>query len=112
MYSPGNKDVVLAGKISLSAAAAVDSSDIPFASVAKTGTGEYTITLDDAYQALRSCTMSMQTAEDLTARISSHDVASAKTIVIETATAATATDATAAAEIHVHLSLKDSSVGV
>lgn len=111
-YTPGNKDVVLSGKISLSAAAAVTSSDIPFASVAKTGTGEYTITLEDSYQALRSCIMSMQTAEDLVARISSHDVSSAKTIVIETATAATATDATATAEIHIHLSFKDSSVGL
>jgi hypothetical protein len=110
--TPTNRQIKLAGVISLSAAAAVTASTIPFATVAKTSTGEYTITLDDTYVELRSCQMTMLTSEDLVARMASHDVSSAKTIVIETATAATATDASAVAEIHVELTFKDSSVGV
>jgi hypothetical protein len=113
VLTPTKRQVLLAGKISLNASAAVISSDIPFvASVAKTGTGEYTITLDDTYVELRSCQLTMLTTEDLDARIASHDVSSAKTIVIETSTAGTAADATAVAEIHVDMKMKDSSVGV
>lgn len=113
VLTPTKRQVMLSGKISLSAAAAVTSSDIPFAaSVSKSGTGEYTITLDDKYVELRSCQMTMLTSEDVQARLSSHDVSSAKTIVVETATAGSAADVSAVAEIHVTLILKDSSVGV
>ena len=108
--TPTKRHVKLEGTVSLNASAAVVSSTIPFATVAKTGTGEYTITLNDKYVELRACTMSMLTTEDLVARIASHDVSSAKTIVIETATAASAADATAVAEIHVSLAFRDSSV--
>jgi Asp-tRNA(Asn)/Glu-tRNA(Gln) amidotransferase B subunit len=113
VLTPTKRQVLLSGKIVLNASAAVVSHDIPFvASVAKSDTGEYTITLQDQYVELRSCQLTMQTTEDLVARIKSHDVSSAKTVVVETATGATATDASAAAEIHVTLIFRDSSVGV
>jgi len=108
--TPTKRHVKLEGKIALSAAAAVDSNSIPLsASVAKSGTGEYTITLQDKYVELRSCQLSMLTTEDVQARIKSHDVAT-KTYVIETATAGSPADVSAAAEIHVSFSFRDSSV--
>jgi hypothetical protein len=54
----------------------------------------------------------MQTSEDVVARIKSHDVSSAKTVVVETASAGAAADVTAVAEVHVTLIFRDSSVGV
>jgi hypothetical protein len=112
VLTPTNRQVMLSGVVKLSAAAAVDSATIPYASVTKTDTGEYTITLDDKYVELRSAQLTMQTSEDVQARLASNDVSSAKTLVVETATAGSAADVTAAAEIHVTLILKDSSVGV
>lgn len=112
VLTPTKRQVFLSGIVSLNSSAAVTASTIPHVTVTKSGTGEYTLTLDDKYVELRSAQLTMQTSEDLVARVASHDVQSAKTIVVETATAAVATDATAAAEIHVTLVLKDSSVGV
>lgn len=110
VLTPTKRQVVLAGKIDLSAAAAVDASNIPHVTVTKSGTGEYTLTLDDKYVEMRSAQATMLTTEDVQARLKSHDVTSAKTVVIETATAGSPADVTAAAEIHVTLVLKDSSV--
>lgn len=112
VLTPTNRQVMLSGIVSLDAAGAVTSSTVPFATASKSGTGEYTLTLDDKYVELRSAQVTAQTSEDLVPRIASHDVSSAKTVVLETATAGTATDPTAAAELHVTLILKDSSVGV
>lgn len=113
VLTPTKRQVLLSGRISLSASAAVVSHNIPFvASVVKSGTGAYTITLQDEYVELRSCQLTMLTTEDLVARIASHDVSGAKTVVVQTATAGTAADASAVAEIHVTLVLRDSSVGV
>lgn len=112
MLTPVNRQIHLAGIISLSAAAAVNSSTIPMASVAKTATGEYTITLDDKYVQLRSLNVSALSSEDITVRIKSHSVSSAKTLVIETLVAGVVADVSAVAELHVSIILKDSSVGL
>jgi hypothetical protein len=113
VLTPTKRQVLLSGKIKLDSSAAVLEHDIPFVeSVTKTDDGEYTITLQDSYVELRSCQLTMQTSEDVVARIKSHDVSSAKTVVVETATAGAATDVSAEAEIHVTLIFRDSSVGV
>lgn len=64
------------------------------ASVARTGTGQYTITLADSYVALVSATFTWMaaTAIDLVPQIVSHDVVTAKTIVVKALAGATATD--------------------
>lgn len=107
-----NRQVHLAGIISLNSSAAVTASSIPLASAAKTGTGEYTITLQDPYVELRSLNVSALSSEDITVRIKSHSVSSARTLVIETLIAGVVDDVSAAAELHVSIILKDSSVGV
>lgn len=112
VLTPTKRQVLLSGKIDLSAAAAVDANSIPHVSVAKSATGEYTLTLDDKYVELRSAQVSILTTEDVQARIKSHDVSSAKEVVLETATAGAPADVTAVAELHVTLILKDSSVGI
>lgn len=111
LLTPTKRQVMLTGVISLSSAAAVTGETLPFATVAKTGTGTYTITLNDTYQQMRSCQLTMLTTEDALARIKSHAVSSTKTVVIETVTAGTVADVTAVAEVHVTLLFKDSSVG-
>jgi hypothetical protein len=100
------------GVISINSSAAVTGSTIRGASVAKTGTGLYTITLDDSYPALESAqfTLLAATAVDLVPQIVSADVVSAKTIVVRLNTGATATDPSAACQIHVALRLRNSSV--
>ncbi len=81
-------------------------------SVAKTTTGVYTITLEDKYVALLSAcaTVKAATAVDLVAQIKSHDVASAKTVVIDLNAVATPTEPSAVTEIHFALFLRNSSV--
>jgi len=98
--------------ISLSAAAAVVSSDIPgVASVAKTGTGEYTITLQDKYPACVSLFSQVaETAQNLEAKPGAQDVASAKTVIINTKVNGVNTDATATCKIYVKIVLRNSSV--
>ena len=56
------------------------------ASVAKTATGEYTITLQDKYSRLMHASASVMSAsaEDVHAQLQSESVASAKTLVIRT----------------------------
>jgi hypothetical protein len=112
VLTPVNRQVHLAGIISLSNSAAVTASNIPLASVAKSGTGEYTITLQDPYVELRSLNVSALSTQDITVRIKSHNVSSARTLVIETLVAGVVADVSAAAELHVSIILKDSSVGV
>lgn len=81
-------------------------------SVAKSATGVYTITLEDSYTALLSACASVKaaTAVDLVAQIKSHDVSSAKTVVIDLNAAATPTEPSAVTEIHFVLMLRNSSV--
>lgn len=100
------------GQVSLSAAGAVVSSTIRGASVAKTGTGLYTITLDDKYNALMSANVTFQAAAaaDLVPQIVSADVAGAKTIVVRLCTGAVATDPAAVCTLNVAILLRNSSV--
>jgi hypothetical protein len=113
LYSLIKKKTELDGSISLSAAAAVSASDIPgVASVSKTATGEYTITLSDKYAACYGVHASLSdNGEALWAKPGAVDVSSAKTVIIKTVdeTGAEA-DATAAATIWVKIVLRNSSV--
>lgn len=102
----------LTGQITIAADASVSSTTLKGATCARTGTGEYTITLADGYVALLACNLTMQaaTAVDLVPQIKSNDVASAKTIVFRTLAVATATDPSAICVVHVRILLRDSSV--
>lgn len=107
--------VIEAGTISLSALAAVSSSDFTslVSSVSKSATGEYTITLADKWVGLVNVQVSIESAEaSIRPRIKSADPVNAKTIVIETEDVATGTvqDVTAVAKLHVSILLKNSSV--
>jgi len=105
------RQVQIAGSISLSSAAAVAATNFNHlvASVAKTATGEYTITLTDKYVALRSVTLTLESSDVTTAlTVKSADVTSAKTIVINTSTAGSVADVDTASKIHVNIVLKDS----
>jgi hypothetical protein len=107
-----HKPILVAGKITLSAAAAVTGSTIKGASVAKTGTGAYTITLDDKFSELIS--ISVQAAESSAAiwgDVGAVDVSGAKTIVIITSNASgAATDVGATVTLYVTAMLSNSSV--
>lgn len=108
------RTVILAGKVSVSAAAAVTANSIDFASVAKTGVGEYTITLEDKYVETKSIQLSTQQASGLpiTLVIKSDSQASDKKIIINTfvdvAGVPTLVDVSVAMQMHVLLILKDS----
>lgn len=81
-------------------------------SAAKTATGVYTITLEDSYPALIACNATVQaaTAVALVAQIKSHDVVTAKTIVIDLNSGATPTEPSAVTVIHFAAFLRNSSV--
>lgn len=83
------------------------------ASVARTGTGLITLTLQDPYVELHGASVSIQTPDARAARVHSNDVVSAKTIVFKTVD-----DALAAADtpngstdyLHFALFLKNASI--
>jgi len=103
---------LVTGKFSLSAAAAVTSTDmLKVTSVTKTGTGTYMLTLSDTYNSLRCAQVNhVGTQADTIAKATAHDVSGAKTISIRTETAGVAADVATACEIHVSLVLRNSSV--
>ncbi len=106
------KQILLAGKISLSSVGAVDAVDAAGAfTVAKTGTGLYTITLADTYQkALGVCPV-VAGNPLVHAGVGAVDVAGAKTVVIQTISeAGILADTGAACEVYVTLVLSNSSV--
>jgi hypothetical protein len=108
-------DVVLAATALSGGVDGVSSDSILGASVARTGVGEYTITLENAYSALMSCNLTLQaaTAVDLVPQIKSHDVTSAsQTIVFRLLAGATPTEVAAVAVVHVNILLRNSSVSV
>lgn len=110
MYSFYKKPVVLGGKISLSAVGAVTASDVKGFSVAKTGTGLYTITLEDQYSKLVSINANVaDSAEDLAINFASVNL-TAKTIVIQTKVAGTIADIGDACDLYLNLVLSNSSV--
>jgi hypothetical protein len=112
VQSLAKKQIALGGKISLSAAAAVSSFTFPgVASVAKTGTGLYTITLQDQYQDLLSISAIIGGNALIHAGVGAVDVVSAKTIVIQTiGEDGVLADTAAACVIYVSLDLSNSSV--
>lgn len=76
-------------------------------SVARTGTGELTVTLEDTYPALLSgnCSLGLNAAGDSQVQFGAIDVVTAKTIVIRTITAGSAADIAANANNRVHFTL-------
>ena len=82
-------------------------------SAANTGTGTYTITLEDKYPHLLSFTATVQCTsgtDDYSLCVVSSDVSSAKTIDIEVAVAGTLTDLGSGDQIHFMAALQNSSL--
>lgn len=80
---------------------------------ANTDTGEYTITLDDQYNALLAFLPSVQSTagtDDYVVSIVSEDVDGAKTIVLNTAVDGTLTDLGSGDQLHFAAFLQNSSV--
>jgi RNase P/RNase MRP subunit POP5 len=100
------------GTISLSAAAAVTSSDFSslVSSVTKSATGTYTIALADKWVGLLNVMVSTEGGQaGIRTAIVSADPVTAKTVVVKTVDAAGATtDVSATAKLHVTISLKNS----
>lgn len=101
------------GYIGLTSAAAIDSANtlLNAATVAKTGTGEYTVTLNRKYTALYNCQLTFEsdTDVDITLQVDAIDVAgtsAAKTVVIKTMVGAVPTDVTNASRIFFYLAVR------
>lgn len=111
LQSQRSSHVFESGTISLSSAAAVTASDFTslVASVAKTATGEYTITLADKWVGLLCVNATLEGGQAGTfAKVKSADPTSAKTVVINTSDATGPADVSAAAKLHVSIQLKNS----
>lgn len=108
------RQVVMAGQISLSAAAAVTGHTFNklVSSVAKTATGEYTITLADKYVELKCLQITFEGVGDIVLKVKSTDVTNNKTLVVNTwdISSAAIADVSAASKIHVFAVFKDSTV--
>lgn len=107
--------VMLHGKISITASTgAVTAYDgnLDLASVTAGTAGLYTLTLKDKFAELISCHITVQAASavDCLPQIRSHDVVSAKTIVIDLLKAAVSTEAEANLVLHICLFLRDTSI--
>jgi len=102
---------MIAGKIPLSASAAVGTVAIEgIASVAKTGTGLYLVTLQDQYFALGSIHAGIvDSAQNLHVDFKNINLP-AKTFEIETKVAGTVANVSDACDIYVQLVLSNSSV--
>lgn len=109
-YSFFKKPVLLAGKFSLNASAAVTATAIKgVASVAKTGTGTYLVTLEDQYFALFSVSTSVvDSAQDIVADCSAFDLA-AKTFTVTTKVAGSAANVSDACDVYLSLVLSNTS---
>jgi len=86
--------------------------DVKGLEVAVSDTGEWTITLEDKYQALLNANITVQAATeaDLTTQIKSEDVDGAKTIVFSTLAEATPTALSTGDKIYITLLLRNSSL--
>ncbi len=102
---------MIAGSIPLSSAAAVGTVAIKgVASVSKTGTGEYTVTLEDEYYAVCSVSAAViDSAENLKIVFADIDLPS-KTFKVKTMIAGSFDDVSDACEISLQLVLSNSSV--
>ena len=105
---------IIAGVFEIAAGGAVSGVNIGKGfTVAKSGTGEYTVTLADKYNGLISGQVQVEAAVnvDLVGQITSHDVAAASpNIVISLLAAAVATDPAAVTKVHFFLFLTNSSL--
>ena len=110
-----NKELkLIAGSFSIAASggAATKVTGLGY-SVAKSATGEYTITLEDQYDALISATATVQaaTAVDLVAQIDNHNVTAATPVVVlNLNAAATPTEPSAVTVVNFLLVLQNSSL--
>jgi hypothetical protein len=110
------RTIILAGKIRLAADASVTSSTIDFASVTKTATGTYKITLQDKYVETKSIQLTALQASGspVQAQVKSDSQASDKLIYINTyvqdgtSGVPAVADVAVVTEIHVLLVFKDS----
>lgn len=105
---------IIAGSFSIAASggAATKVTGLGY-SVAKSATGEYTITLEDSYPTLISATATVQaaTAVDLVAQIDNADVSAATPVVVLNLNAgATPTEPSAVTVVNFILVLQNSSV--
>lgn len=97
----------LAGKLNLSAAAAVSSVSGDIASASKTGTGAYTLNLADAYKSIQNVQIQIQSAtvQDVQVQVVAIDsvakTITIKTVVIDADGAVAAADIGAAATLHI-----------
>lgn len=99
------------GYIDIAADASVSSSSVRGGTVTKTGTGAYTLTLEDQYVAIESVQLTLQaaTAVDLVPQVVSQDVVgTAKTIVFRLNAAGSATDPSAVCRVYIAALLKNS----
>ena len=89
-----------------SAVANADNTGTGF-TVARGGTGSFTVTLDDKYPGLLSgqCSLALNAAADSKVQFGAIDVASAKTVIINVITTASAADIAANANNRIHFCL-------
>jgi len=109
-YSFFKKPVLLAGPISLNASAAVVSFDIKgVASVVKSGTGTYLVTLQDKYYSIVSPSASVvDSAQDVEVVYSAINL-TAKTFTITTKVAGAAANISDACVVYLNIVFNDSS---
>ena len=109
VQSLDNETKIVSGNFSIASAVATKVAGLGW-TVANSGTGEFTITLDDTYPVLISAQLTVEDAGgvNLAAQVDSYDVATAKTVVINTTVGATptATDCT----VHFLFVLRNSTV--
>lgn len=86
-------------------------SSVGIASIAKNSTGDYTLTLQDAYNSLKFAQIMFldSSAQDIRAQLKAEDVAGDKTIDFLTLTAATPTHPASGQVLLIKLELKNSS---
>lgn len=105
------KDIYARASIGASGAPTL-SSKVGVASLVRNGAGDYTITLDDKYSALKWFDVKVidSTAADLTIQIAAEDVDGAKTIQFLCLEAGVETDPADGAELLIKAELKNTSV--
>ena len=100
---------IIAGSFKPNGSSAVDNTANTGAgwTVARSGTGSFTVTLDDAYPGLLSgqCSLALNAAADSKVMFGAIDVASAKTVIINVITTASAADIAANANNRIHFCL-------
>lgn len=103
----------LYAKLTFGGAGAVTLTEgVGIASVAKSATGDYLVTLQDAYVKILQFEgiLLKSTAEDIRVQVKAESVASAKTVSFFTLTGASPTNPSSGAIIYLKLELKNSTV--